>query len=406
MSAKLALLTLALLPALSVSVPAQQPAKTPNEIEQHERLAQQYLSERRPELAIPELEKVVALDPGNVDANANLGVLLFFRNDYKAALPHLRAALDQQPNLTKVQALRGFAEERTGDPEDARKDLEACFPTIEDRKLKLEVGLDLLGIDNADSDLAAAAATVAQLRKTFPENPEVLYAAYRTYADLSGEAMLDLSLAAPDSAQMHQLLAHEETREGNTNGAIAQYRQAIAIDPHLPGVHFELAELLHTSEDPAIKKQAEQEYRTALADNPQDEKALCRLADEAAQKGDQKQSFADYSKAVSMQPADADAKLGLAKVLLEMGEPDKALPLLEASVQLEPTNTVAHYRLATLYKKLGRTEDARREVDLYKKYKDMKDKLRVLYKDMLIQPQEIREDDPDEKDAQSAERGK
>jgi len=95
--------------------------------------------------------------------------------------------------------------------------------------------------------------------------PEVLYAAYRTYADLSGEAMVSLSLVAPDSAQMHQLLAHEETREGNTNGAIAQYRKAIALDPHLPGVHFELGELLHTSQDPAVKNEAEEEYRAALA---------------------------------------------------------------------------------------------------------------------------------------------
>jgi hypothetical protein len=110
-----------------------------------------------------------------------------------------------------------------------------------------------------------------------------------------------------------------------------------------------------------------------------------------------KETFAEYSKAVSLQPMDADAKLGLAKALLEMNEDSKALPLLEASVQLEPTNANAHYRLATLYKKMGRAEDARREVELYKKYKDMKDKLRVLYKGMLVPPQEIREDEADEK---------
>jgi cytochrome c-type biogenesis protein CcmH/NrfG len=206
-----------------------------------------------------------------------------------------------------------------------------------------------------------------------------------------------LSLAAPDSAQMHQLLAHEETRDGNTNAAIAEYRKAIAIDPHLPGVHFELAELLHTSEDPAIKNEAEQEYRAALAANPQDEKTISRLGDIAAQKGDLKQEYADYAQAVALQPADANAKLALAKALLEMNQEDKALELLEASEQLEPTNAIVHYRLATLYRKKGRTEDARREADLYKKYKDMKDKLRALYKGMLIQPEEIRPDETDAK---------
>lgn len=375
---------------------AQQPQSSRAEIETHERLAQQYLSERKPELAIPELEKVLALDPNNVDAHANLGVLVFFRGDYKSAIPHLRAALQLQPTLSRLQALLGFSEEHTGDIQSARKDLEACFPQIEDKKLKVEVGLDLIGIDNAASDLDAAASVVAQLRKEFPDNPEVLYAAYRTYADLSGESMLALSLAAPGSAQMHQLLAHEETRDGNTNAAIAEYRQAIGINPHLPGVHFELAELLHTSQNTAIKKQAEQEYRAALAENPQDEKTLCRLGDIAAQSGDTKQEYANYSKAVDLQPTDAAAKLGLAKALLEMNQDDKALTLLESSEQLEPTNDVVHYRLATLYRKMGRTEDARREVDQYKKYKDMKEQLRILYKGLQIQPDEIRPDETDD----------
>ncbi|MGA7339976.1 MAG: tetratricopeptide repeat protein [Terracidiphilus sp.] len=397
MSAKAVAFIVLLLPCVSISSICQESQSKQDQIDLHARLAQQYLSERKPELAIPELEKVVTLDTGNVDARANLGVLLFFHRNYKGALPHLQAAVTLHPGLWKIQALLGLAEEHTSDLSGARKNLEASFPMIQDDKVKIEVGLDLVGLYSANSDLDGAAGVITQLRKLYPENPEVLYAAYRTYADLSGESMLELSLVAPGSAQMHQLLAHEEAREGKTNGAIAQYRQAIAIDPHLPGVHFELAELLHTSEDPAIKEEAEQEYRAAVADNPQDVKAICKLAEIAAQKGNLKQTYNEYSQAVALRPSDADAKLGLAKALIEMDEPDKALPLLEASVQLEPTNSTAHYRLATLYKKMGRTDDARKQVDLYKKYKDMKGKLRALYKDMLIQPEEIRDDDSNEK---------
>jgi Flp pilus assembly protein TadD len=76
-----------------------------------------------------------------------------------------------------------------------------------------------------------------------------------------------------------------------------------------------------------------------------------------------------------------------------MNQPDKAISLLEQAVQLEPTNPTAHYRLATLYKKIGRVEDAKREVDLYKQYKDMKEKLRVTYKELLTQPSEFRADE-------------
>jgi Flp pilus assembly protein TadD len=80
-----------------------------------------------------------------------------------------------------------------------------------------------------------------------------------------------------------------------------------------------------------------------------------------------------------------------------MNKSEQALPLLEASAQLEPTNATAHYRLATLYRKLGRAEDAKREVELYQKYKEMKEKLRVVYKDLLIQPDAIRSDENPEK---------
>jgi tetratricopeptide (TPR) repeat protein len=390
MPAKPGMCALCLLCAISIALAGQAPPSMKEQIAQHERMAQQYLREQRPDLAIPELKKVVGLDPNNVEAVANLGVLLFFRGDYADAVPQFQAAINIQPNLWKVRSLLGLAEEHTADIADARKDLEASFPMIEERKLKIEVGLDLIGLYTGSGELDRAANLASQLETAYPDAPEVLYAAYRTYSDLSGESMLSLSLVAPDSAQMHQLLAHEETREGNMNGAIAQYRKAIALDPHLPGAHYELAELLHTSQVPAVKKEAEQEYRAAIQENPQDEKAICALAEIAETQGDTQQAHDDYSKAVALQPGDANAKLGLAKVLIEMNQQDKALPLLEASAQLEPTNATVHYRLATLYRKMGRMDDAKREVELYQKYKEMKDKLRATYKELQIQPDEIR----------------
>lgn len=173
---------------------------------------------------------------------------------------------------------------------------------------------------------------------------------------------------------------------------IAQYRKAIALNPHLPGAHFELAELLHSSQVPAVKKEAEKEYRAAISENPLDEKALCQLADIAEENGDFHSAYRDFSKAVELQPEDASAKLGLAKVLIDMGQSEKALPLLKASVQLEPTNSTAHYRLGILYRKMGQIDDAKREINLFQQYKDMKEKLRAVYKELQVQPDEIRPD--------------
>ena len=408
MSLKAALLTLIMLPIQSLPAVCQAPSSntsvqtiqqpsTQDEAYLHAQAAQQFLREHKPELAIPELQKVVSLEPNNVEARANVGVLLFFRGEYKEAVPQLRAATQLRANLSRIQALLGIAEEHTADFPDARKDLEASFPLLEDKKFKTQAGLELIGIYTQTGNLDQAVSIVGQLQKADPENPEVQYAAYRTYADLAGESMLNLSLIAPDSAQMHQVIAHEETRLGNNADAIANYRKAIAIDPHLPGVHFELAELLNASDDAAAKKEAEHEYRAALEVNPMDEKSESRLGEIDAQKGDAAKAFQEYSKAVELQPADSDAKLGQAKLLIDMSQTAKATALLEQTVQLDPTNATAHYRLGMLYREAGRSDDAKREIDLYKKYKTMKEKLRTIYKEMQIQPEQMRADDPVEK---------
>ncbi len=367
------------------------------EFAQHIQKAQSYVRQKRPDLAIPELQAAAAIDPENETAQANLGVLLYFQGKAAEAIPHLRVALQKQPSLAMIQGLLGVAELDTQDVEQGRKDLATAFPLIDDPNFKLQVGLDLVTLYAQSEDLDLAAGVLSQLRKSYPKNPQVLYAAYRTYSDLSTDARIALSLAAPDSAQMHQLMAHEEIREGDTNGAIAQFRKAIAIDPRLPDVHYELAEVLKTARDPAAKKEAVAEYGVALQQNPRDEKSILSLAEIADQQGETEQAFRDYSKAVELKPSDAVAKVGLAKVLIAMDQGDKALPLLEDAVRLDPTIPTAHYLLGTQYRKMGRVDDARRQVELYKQYENMKDKLRVLYKDLLVQPKEISADDQDDK---------
>jgi tetratricopeptide (TPR) repeat protein len=377
----LLLVFLATLPLLS-----QASGNHQDQVAEHSRLAQQYLNQRRPDLAIPELQAVVSLQPRNLDAQANLGVLLFFLGDYVKAEPHLRAALDMQPNLTKIQALLGMAEKRTGDTANGRTHLESAFAAVDEPKLKVQVGMELVELYTATQDLAKASSVVNAMRQADPANPAVLYAAYRVYSDLAGEAMLSLALAAPDSAQMHLVMAHEEVRQGNNAGARVQYQKALEADPKIPGIHFEVGELLGLSEDPKTKAGAESEYKAAIAENPLDEKAETRLGDLASRKGDTAQALQYYNTAIRLQPEDAEANFGLAKTLIAMNEQAKALPVLERAVQLEPTNAAAHFRLSTLYREMGRTADSQREVEEYKRYKLMKEKLEAVFKEMQLHP--------------------
>jgi tetratricopeptide (TPR) repeat protein len=371
----------------SLQCVTQSTASRQQEVASHARQAQEFLKEQRPNLAIPEFRAMVALDPNNVDARGNLGVLLFFQGDYPAAIPQLRAALKLRPTLWRIEALLGMAERRTGSGKSALADLERAFPRLQEEKIQIETGMELIEIHTAAGDLDKAAATVSALRSLYPTSVEVLYASYRIHSDIVGEDMLSLSLVAPTSARMHQVMAHELEKHGDDEAAIRNYREALNLDPKLPGLHFELAEILNASSVEADQQEAEGEYKAALSVNQFDERAEFRLGDISSRRGDVQEAYAHYSRAVQLQPTDAEANIGLAKVLILMNQPEKAEPLLQRALQLDPTSAAAHFRLATLYRQAGRTADAKRELEEYQKYKKMKEDLRDIYHNMGVTPE-------------------
>lgn len=349
---------------------------------EHAAKAQSYLRQNRPDLAIPELEAAVAAKPDSVDAQGNLGVLLFFQGKYAQALPELKAAVGMKPDLWKIEALLGIAERRTGDEMQGRKDLETAFPHIEEEKLKINVGLDLIESYTATDDLDKASDMVAQLLKLKPTDPALLYAAYRIHSQMMAQSLLTLSLVAPESAQLHQAIAHELQRTHDLAGTIKNLREALAIDPNLPGIHFELAEALHASDDQRLKAEAETQYKLAVETNPNDPKAAARMGDIEVEKGDIAAAQRYYEQALKLDPSSADATIGLANVDVEKGDPGEAAKLLEQVVAADPTNYLAHYRLSAVYRKLHRPEAVEKELSAYKKYKDMHETLTDVYQKM------------------------
>jgi tetratricopeptide (TPR) repeat protein len=364
--------------------------------EAHLREAHRLLSENKPDAAIPEFRAILALDPSNIDALGNLGVLLFFQGQYAEAVPDLRAALERKPDLWKIQALLGMAERRTGDAQAARTDLEASFPQLQDQKVRVEAGLELVELYSGAEELEKASSVIGTLRSLDPENQQVLYAAYRVHSDLAHEDILSLALVAPQSALMYQVMAHEAARRGETAAAIRDDREALRLAPKLPGLHYELAELLNSlPSTPETRAETVAEYKRALEQNPQDEKAHLRLAAMAESGGDQKTALELYTRAVALQPDDAEACYGLGNLLAATNQPEKAVILLEHAAQVDPTDATIHFRLGTVYRRLGRDADAKREIDQYRKYKDLKDKLRETFRDLHLDPQKLAMDGKD-----------
>ena len=351
-----------------------------------EQQAQKYLQDQKPQLAIPVLREIASLDPKNLNAQGNLGVLLFFQGSYPEAIPHMRAALQMQPDLWRIEALMGIAEKRTGDPKTAQNHLERAFSNLDDKKIQIQAGLELVELYSASAQLDKALSVAAKLEELAPQNPQILLVAYQISRQMMDQSLLTMTMAASDSAEMHMVMAGELGRQGDHTNAIAQYREAIRLNPSLPGAHFELAEQLRTSSDPALNAQAEDEYKAAIRVNQYDELSWRQLGGILAAKGDYKTAEEDYRKALALQPKDSDARTGLAIVLISLNQTNEAISLLEDAVKDDPTNLVAHYRLSMLYRRAGRTAEAEREMETFQHYQGVKDKLGKIFKQLAAPP--------------------
>jgi tetratricopeptide (TPR) repeat protein len=347
-----------------------------------EQQVQKHLQQQQPQLAIPLLREIVSLDPKNVNGQANLGVLLFFQNQFADALPPLRAALKDRPNLWRIEALLGIAEKRTGDTQNAQSHLEQAFGSVDDPKIKLQAGLELAELLTAATQLDDALSVAHKLEQLAPNNPQILFAAYQIARRRMDQTLLSMMVTAPDSPEMHLMMAGELGRQGDRTNSIAQYREAIRLNPNLPGVHFLLAEELRTSPDPSENAQAENEYRAALKVNPYDELSWRQLGGVLSAKGDFKSAEEHLRRALALQPADSEAKTGLAIVFISTSRSTEAIPLLESAIQDDPTNMVAHFRVSGLYRRAGRTADADRELEAFHHYQDLKEKLGKVYKQL------------------------
>ncbi|MGH9606812.1 MAG: tetratricopeptide repeat protein [Terracidiphilus sp.] len=326
-------------------------------------------------------------DPANVEAHANLGAIAFFRGDCAAALPDLRSALAAAPTLENAQGLIAICEKRMRDP-DARANLESAFAKIKDPKMRVQVGVELADLYYQNGDLDHTLPVVHELVDLDPDNVDLLFFAQRIYSEMADDTMNKLALLAPDSARMQQLIAERLINGGDLNDAIAHYRKAPAIDPRLPGMHFELAEaILEGSNESAEQADALKELDAAVKSEGDNSRIECTYGRIAALEGKFDEELAHYRRAYQLDPANGEAQLGVGAALADQNKPGEALKYLRMAVQTDPMNASAHYRLARAYKALHMNEEAGKEIKLFEDIRTAKDRVAQLYRQMNRRPE-------------------
>jgi Tfp pilus assembly protein PilF len=366
------LFTFAIVASFAATAAAQQPEAKAG-VAAHLTRAKQLLAQQEPSLAIQEYETVLMLDPEDVEAHANLGVILFFANQCSGATMHLSRALNVDPNLEKLRALLGVCEMREGKSEQARTDLERALPAIKDPNTRALIDNNLVALYYAEGDLKLASSVADELLKMDQNNVDVLYMTYQIHMHIALAARNALATIAPDSGRMHQMMAEHFINEGDTVDAITQYEQALVKDPALPGVHYELAEaLMQDTRDNASLEKAVALLKAALTETPDNASVEAKLGDVAALKNDPDTAQVHFHRALSLESDQLDALEGVAEIETHKGNNESAAAYLLRASRIDPMDDKLHYRLSRLYRALDRKVDADREQDLFLKIRNLR----------------------------------
>jgi arylsulfatase A-like enzyme/Tfp pilus assembly protein PilF len=286
-------------------------------------------ADRLPE-AIAKMSRVIAEDPGIVDAHLTLGNWLSRARRVPEAIAAFRAVLarDADNQLALVNLAHIYRQQ--GKTAAALEGYRSAL-ALDPRSPQTWYQLATLHLDTG---------RIAEAEKTFREalthNPK-MGAAYN-------------SLGAIAYAR------------GDIDGAERLIRRALELEPEVRTGRFNLARILEGRARPA---EAEALYREELAIYPDNGKARFNLAQLHRQRGDRAAYLAELQAAVDGAPEFAPPYFFLARERLAEGRLDDAARLAARGLEVAPGSEVAplgHYVLADVYNRRGRPGDARNEV--------------------------------------------
>lgn len=333
--------------------------------------AQQALSRGDTDQAIAILSELTSKDPKAPVLWVNLGLAHYQKGDYGGAQAPLEKALTLDAQLTPARALLGLSKAALGLWPAARPLLEQAFQTGSpplERELRRLVGIQLSKAYSIENQPSQAEALFAVLVRDYPEDTEVLYHAFWLHLTHGRDVLRSLVRTAPDHWRTHQVLGYLLAERENHAAAAEQFRLALRDNPSGLGLHHSLGNsLAPLAKTPEERQKAREQFEAELKLNPRHAPSYHQLAELAVTEGKVPQALELFQRAAKIDPGYASAHSGICRALALQQQSKEAVPHCETAVRLDPELREAHYRLARLYQQLGREEDSRREMALFRK---------------------------------------
>jgi len=347
-------------------------------VERYSREGLRALAEQRYPDAEKAYEKLRELEPEVAEVHANLGLVYFQEKKFEQAVPTLQLALKLKPSLSKTDTLLAMSLSELGMYAEALPGLERGFRRSSDPALKRVCGLHLerayTGVQR-DSDAIEVA---LELNRLYPNDPEVVYNSGRLFGDFAYTMVEKLHQIAPTSVWMHLTAGDIYKSQGQYDLAITEYRQVLALDSHLPGIHYRLGRALlsrsqqnNSAEDKAA---AAEEFQQELLMDVTNANAAYELGELHRKAGRRDKAEYYFNLALKRYPDFEQAQVGVSRVLLAEGKPELALPHLRRAVSLEPDDANCYFHLAQAYGALGNVGEQRKALEEFQRLRSQSER--------------------------------
>lgn len=280
-----------------------------------------------------QFEKVVQLAPQIPEGHLALGAVLIRLGKFPQAIQELERALALRPGDASAQSDLAWAYQQTG----AHQKALALFEKME---------------------VEAAAKPASDPAHALP--PSVLLAYARSLAATGQDSLaigkMKTAVAeSPQSADLHDALGSLYAQERNWPAATGEFQEAIRLSPQLGSarMHLGAALVAEGQAQPAI-----QELTEANVLIPHSAPAITELGKAYAANQQNDRAIAEFQKALSIEPGYTDAKLQLALAMQRVGHDSDAVPLLRQVVQADPRNAEAVASLGLALLVTGHAKDA------------------------------------------------
>jgi tetratricopeptide (TPR) repeat protein len=276
--------------------------------------------------AIADYRRAIALNPAVPGLQMNLGLALFKAKDFRGAIKPFTAELKSHPGDQRLTILLGMAHYGLGD-------YLVAVPYLKQAASR----------DQQNLPLRLTLAHSCMLSKQY---------------DCVLEVYKEILTLNPDSAEADMLAGEALDEEGDTPGAMEQFRAAIKANPKEPNVHFGLGYLLwkQSQYDEAAK-----EFEAELANDPTNKQSRAYLGDSLVELNQNDKAQPELEKAFAADTSSAMVHRDLGIVYAAAGRNEDAARELQRAIELDPKDVAPHWRLARLYQAMGKKDEAKAE---------------------------------------------